>query len=181
LTLVAYDDERSRQSNFVEAELIDALVSTLPQQLSVGVVTPHNAQKGLLRSRCGTQADIDTVERFQGGQRDVMILSVTVSDPKYMDSVADFLFDVRRLNVALSRMKQKLIVVAPWSVFRALPDDLDSYEQTLIWKGLATEVNASRTGPSDWDGDLTTFVGRAVGPSFDDVSVRVFDNRPDTN
>ena len=69
---------------------------------------------------------IDTVERFQGGERDVIIVSATASDPDYVLAEADFLLNLNRLNVALSRPRKKLIVVASRSVINLLVSDLDS-------------------------------------------------------
>ena len=79
------------------------------------VVVPHRAQRALLRARFPALAAanaIDTVERFQGGERDVIVVSATASDPDYILSEADFLLNPNRLNVALSRPRRKLIVIA---------------------------------------------------------------------
>jgi superfamily I DNA and/or RNA helicase len=79
---------------------------------------------------------IDTVERFQGGERDVIIVSATASDPDYVLAEADFLLDLNRLNVALSRPRKKLIVVASRSVIDLLVSDLDTFDNAIIWKRL---------------------------------------------
>jgi hypothetical protein len=157
LTLVLHDDTTSQQSNLVEAKLSAALVDALPDSESLGIVTPHNAQKGLLSTMCDPSAHVDTVERFQGGQRDIMIMSATVSDPDYQSAESDFLLNPNRLNVALSRMKKKLLVIAPRNLFNVLPSDIDEYNNSTIWKGLYHEVNAD--GPADWHGSLDAFTG----------------------
>lgn len=157
LTLVLHDDTSSQQSNVVEAKLSEALVDALPKTESLGIVTPHNAQKGLLASMCGPDAHVDTVERFQGGQRDVMVMSATVSDPDYQSAEADFLLNPNRLNVALSRMKKKLLVIAPKNLFNVLPSDIEEYNDATIWKGLYQAVDAD--GPADWAGTLAEFTG----------------------
>ncbi|MCB0368022.1 MAG: hypothetical protein KDD45_00945, partial [Bdellovibrionales bacterium] len=93
---------------------------------------------------------IDTVERFQGGERDVIIVSATASDPDYVLAEAEFLLNNNRLNVALSRPKQKLIVVASRSVTNLLVSDLDVFENAVIWKRLyyqyASELIWQRNG-----------------------------------
>jgi len=155
LTLVLHNDSTSQQSNHAEAKIAQKLVSAIPESESIGIVTPHNSQKGLISSICDSRAHVDTVERFQGGQRDVMILSTTVSDPDYLDAESDFILNLNRLNVALSRMKKKLIVIAPHSLFSILPTDIDKYEESLIWRGLYSEVNADE--PPKWAGTLQDF------------------------
>jgi len=122
-------------------------------------VTPHNAQKGRLNQRFRDTATIDTVERFQGGERDVMIISATASDPDYVRSEAEFLLNPNRLNVAMSRMKKKLVIVASESVFEVTPPDADEFDQTLIWKRLydALGVTADSPATAVWDGHLNEF------------------------
>jgi len=116
-------------------------------------VVPHRAQKALLCQEFPDLADaqaIDTVERFQGGERDVIIVSATASDPDYVLAEAEFLLNNNRLNVALSRPKQKLIVVASRSVTNLLVSDLDVFENAVIWKRLyyqyASELVWQRNG-----------------------------------
>jgi superfamily I DNA and/or RNA helicase len=57
------------------------------------------------------------VERFQGGERTVILVSATESDRAYLLASSEFLLDSRRLMVALSRAKQKMILVASRSIF----------------------------------------------------------------
>ena len=59
-----------------------------------------------------TGVTVDTVERFQGGERDVMILSFVRSRG------TGFVFDDRRLNVAITRARRKLVLVAHPELFR---------------------------------------------------------------
>jgi uncharacterized protein len=160
ITLVLHDDSTSQQSNYTEARIAEEIVAGLPDSESLGIVTPHNSQKGLLSAMCDPKAHVDTVERFQGGQRDVMLLSATVSDPDYLNAEADFILNLNRLNVALSRMKKKLIVIAPQTLFNILPHDIDGYENSTIWKGLYNTVGADDESPA-WSGSLEAFTGDA--------------------
>ena len=47
--LVVHDEAESFQSNLVEALIVQALVSNVPSE-NVGIITPHNAQKGVLKN-----------------------------------------------------------------------------------------------------------------------------------
>jgi superfamily I DNA and/or RNA helicase len=148
LVVIEHSEATSRQSNDFEADIVADLVRAcgdlgLNGRDGIGVVVPHRAQKAALRARLPELADadsIDTVERFQGGERDVIIVACTASDPDYIVAEAEFLLDPQRLNVALSRARKKLIVVAATTVFRVLPIDLPVFERAALWKRLHAHV-----------------------------------------
>lgn len=151
LTVITYDEPIYQQSNRLEAMITTALLPAIDTSESIGIVTPHNAQKGLLNNAIKKHApgvdiesiDIETVERFQGGERDIMILNATVSDPDFIDKESEFLLNLNRLNVAMSRMKKKLIVITSSAIFDHIPLDLDEYQHALLWKGLDAECGIS--------------------------------------
>ncbi|NTV66068.1 MAG: hypothetical protein HGA65_21380, partial [Oscillochloris sp.] len=58
----------------------------------------------------------------------------TESDRDYLRAAGEFLLDPRRLNVALSRAKQKLILVAARSVFSLIATDEESFANAQLWK-----------------------------------------------
>ena len=76
------------------------------------IVAPFNAQKRELRRQLGDNARIGTVDKFQGQEAAVAIVSMTTSDGDNMVRGVDFLFSKNRLNVAVSRAKCLAIVVA---------------------------------------------------------------------
>ena len=145
VVVVEHEDRASQQVSQVELDLLSPLLAACADPLGldgatgIGVVVPHRAQRALLRARFPALAAanaIDTVERFQGGERDVIVVSATASDPDYILSEADFLLNPNRLNVALSRPRRKLIVVASGVLLRLLTSDPDLFEQATLWKRL---------------------------------------------
>lgn len=64
---------------------------------------------------------IDTVERVQGQERDVVIVSLTCSDPDALRRDSGFFFSAPRLNVSLTRARRKLIVIASRHLLTAFP------------------------------------------------------------
>ena len=98
-------------------ETIEALLALRvaggPQ--AVGVISPFRAQCHAIRaalqerlsSDIGRCVEVDTVERFQGREKEVMLVSLVVS------TWSDFVMDDRRLNVAFTRARSKLIVFGP--------------------------------------------------------------------
>jgi len=161
VTLLVHDEDESQDANRTEVAIIEVLLDALddPDPAETGIVTPHNAQKGRLNQRFLGRATVDTVERFQGGERDVMVISATASDPDYVRSEAEFLLNPNRLNVAMSRMKKKLVIVASESVFQVTPADADEFDQTLIWKRLYDALGVTDDSPATavWDGRLEAF------------------------
>lgn len=170
ITLIIHDDRSSQQVNIVEEKIITNVMDAVSDSYNKGIVTPHNAQKGRLRVSC-PNSNVDTVERFQGGEKDIMTVSTTVSDPDHLSKEEEFILSENRLNVALSRMKKKLIVVASKSIFEMVPEDTETYEQARIWKSLYAEANA--TGDPDWKGKLSELIDTDID---EDIEVYSIDN-----
>ena len=72
-----------------------------------GVITPYRAQKQLLKER---GVSCNTVDAFQGNEFEAVVLS-TVRAQRAQRAGLGFLSDDRRLNVALTRARQVLLVV----------------------------------------------------------------------
>ncbi len=159
--LIVHDEAESFQSNLTEASIVKALVENAPLD-SVGIITPHNAQKGLLKNMLQDSckgARVDTVERYQGGEADFIIISSCVSDPDYVRSESEFLLNLNRINVAISRMKKKLIIVASRSIFEFMPQDARDYDKALLWRGISETVGFTADSKPQWTGSLSDFVG----------------------
>ena len=162
--LIVHDQAESFQSNPVEAKIVDALVRSV-QPKSVGVVTPHNAQRGVVKNLLlegYEEVRVDTVERYQGGEGDFIIISSTVSDPDYVRTESDFLLNLNRINVAISRMKKKLVIVASRSIFEFMPQDARDYDKALLWRGIAQTVGFTANSKPKWKGSLTDFLGKPI-------------------
>ena len=170
--LIVHDEAESFQSNLVEASIVEALVRSVNGD-GVGVITPHNAQKGLLKNMLSDgceNARIDTVERYQGGEADFIIISTTVSDPDYVRSESDFLLNLNRINVAISRMKKKLVIIASRSIFEFMPQDAKDYDKALLWRGISQTVGFTADSTAQWTGNLAEFLGKDAVP----VKVEVY-------
>lgn len=111
----------------------------------VGVVTPHRAQQALIVNLLQTffQGDappgvirsaVDTVERFQGQERSVILATFALGDPDAIRSEDEFLLSLNRFNVMASRAKAKLIVLVTQEVVNHLSSDPDVLRESALLK-----------------------------------------------
>ncbi|RKF31928.1 hypothetical protein BCY89_17415 [Sphingobacterium siyangense] len=140
LYLILHDERESRKSNKFEAEIIKELLKYSKNNIpanSVAVITPHRAQRTLLSNYlgCFSEVDlIDTVERLQGGEKDNIIVSATVSDPSAISENAEFILSLNRANVAFSRAQKKLIIICSKELINFIPSEIQHYDSSLLWK-----------------------------------------------
>ncbi len=116
-------------------------------QQAVGIVTPHRSQMskivGRLQQIFPTQnaeairGAVDTVERFQGQQRDCVIASFGLGDVDIISSEDEFLYSVNRFNVLSSRSRAKLIVFITRTFLEHLSSDKDVLEESRFLKQFA--------------------------------------------
>ncbi len=75
------------------------------------VVAPYNNQVGLLRQALPQGARVGTVDKFQGQQAPAVVYSMTSSSAEDAPRGVGFLYDIHRLNVAVSRAQALAVVV----------------------------------------------------------------------
>ncbi len=98
--------------------------------LTIGVIAPYRAQINYLRDQAEDQypllrelmhrrqLSIHTVDGFQGQERDIIVLSLTRSNAT---GEIGFLADIRRMNVAMTRARKRLIAVGDSATLSAHP------------------------------------------------------------
>ena len=112
-----HEDQNVEEAAFV-VQLIEAALTGGMKPEDLAIVTPFRRQVRLIREKAQTLSAeidlplIDTVERMQGKDVDMIILSFCVSSPVYYEKAKSFLFDPHRLNVMISRAKKKVIILA---------------------------------------------------------------------
>lgn len=144
---------------------------------SVGVVTPHRAQQSLIISYLTRAfADspdvttemirgcVDTVERFQGQERDTIIATFALGDPDSISDEDEFLLSLNRFNVMASRARAKLIVIVSDEITTHLSRDAEVLRESALLKRLVStycdidhELTLSHTPP---DSTTLNVVGR---------------------
>ena len=138
LALVSHEGFRTRcpaEASVVAGIVLDRIVRQCGNPDDIAVVSPYRAQLRLIRTlvRRGLDAAgitgplpvIDTVERIQGQEREMVVVSLVASDPDHLaGDAAAFFYSGNRLNVTMTRARTKLIVVASPLAFTAFPKTL---------------------------------------------------------
>lgn len=125
--------DKSNKINSSEAKIISSLLKTIydlfyknnltfiPEE-SIGIITPYRSQIALIRREVHKlnipdleKITIDTVERFQGSQRDIIIYSFSINQFYQLDFLANYIEEDgilidRKLNVAITRAKKQLFI-----------------------------------------------------------------------
>lgn len=113
-------------TNYCEAavimEIVHELLASGVDGSLIGVIAPYVLQVGLLKQLCGrvhSAIEVNTVDQYQGRDKEIIIYSCTrtglpavksVNDPAASRKI-EILEDKRRLTVAITRAKHKLIVI----------------------------------------------------------------------
>ena len=83
----------------------------------IGIITPYSAQAGVLEEMFDTEAfhekwakkiTVNTIDSFQGQERDIVYISLVRSNEK---GEIGFLSNIRRMNVAMTRARKKLVMI----------------------------------------------------------------------
>jgi uncharacterized protein len=126
ISFVEMDHSGCTQRSEAEGATIRALVDSLLAQHrtdldgnasditldDILVVAPYNVQVNLLQRMLPDRARVGTVDKFQGQEAAVVILSMTTSTPEDLPRNVEFLYSKNRLNVAVSRAQCLSVVVA---------------------------------------------------------------------
>lgn len=121
------DEEADRVADIVECLLRER--PDLPMS-EIGIITPYRAQIANIRHALGRKnldhmdLTVDTVERYQGGAKDVIIISYCINALSQVHQLKDSLTPDgvdRKLNVAMTRAREQIIFLANEELMREHP------------------------------------------------------------
>ena len=142
-----------KRQNSCNVETIQEILLTLNKQyknkeFDIGIIAGYRGQVELLKSKIQlekypsfkSKLDINTVDKFQGAERDIIIYDIVRSDVG--NSNIGFLENYRRINVAFSRAKKLLIIVgdSDYILKRAKPNPR-SETKKLVIKSMVEELD----------------------------------------
>ncbi len=123
----SYDEESEPEGdsrlNPLEAALVvkklGALLAAGVPPAEIAVIAPYSAQVRLLRGLIAqSDVEVDSVDGFQGREKEAVIVSLVRSN---RENEIGFLADIRRMNVALTRARRKLIVIGDSATIASHP------------------------------------------------------------
>lgn len=149
-TLSKYNEDEAR----LLIHSLEQLVDQIGQQewihagYSIGIITPYSAQVAILLglaeetpqlNEIASLISINTVDAFQGQERDVIAISLVRSNDS---GEIGFLNDIRRTNVAITRARKKVIIIGDSSTLYANPfyNELVEYVQNKNYYQSAFEL-----------------------------------------
>ena len=116
------------EADFCVSAIKECITQCGVKASDIAVIAPFRAQCALIRKKLRkckevlpNYADIivDTVDRMQGQEAEVIFISLTAGDTEYISELTNFIFNPNRFNVALSRAKNKLIIVGNIEAIKA--------------------------------------------------------------
>jgi DNA replication ATP-dependent helicase Dna2 len=140
----SYNDDEAD----LTAAIIEELLNSGTDPAQIGVITPFRAQSSRIRTllrnviapphrHLERSIIVDTVDRFQGQEREVILYSFASSDSSFIRKVHPFLFNAARLNVAVTRARTKVILLysqglLDYAEINANTDELSSLFLSLL-------------------------------------------------
>ncbi len=107
---------------------VDGKRTRFDREKDLLIVAPYNAQVRCLRRRLGDKLRIASVDKFQGQEASVVIVSMCASSLEEAARGSAFLLSPNRLNVAISRAKCLAVVVASATLIRTRPTSVVELE-----------------------------------------------------
>jgi ATP-dependent RNA/DNA helicase IGHMBP2 len=136
-TCISNPEEAAFLLKHLASYLADVRSASPDNAPDIAVISPYQGQIETLKEQLpdmtflqglDQQLSINTIDSFQGQERDVVYISMTRSNT---ESTIGFLSDVRRMNVAMTRARKKLVVIGDSATLSQLPfyADFISYAQ----------------------------------------------------
>jgi ATP-dependent RNA/DNA helicase IGHMBP2 len=121
------DSRFNLQEAGLAVKKVQALLASGLAAAQIAVISPYSAQVRLLRASLPQpDLEIDSVDGFQGREKEAVIVSLVRSN---REGEIGFLSDIRRMNVALTRARRKLIVIGDSATISSHP----FYQRMLTW------------------------------------------------
>jgi superfamily I DNA and/or RNA helicase len=162
-----HKSDKTNKTNSYEAKIARELVKNIyelykannlkfSEEETVGIITPYRSQIALIKREIHSlkipelnNISVDTVERFQGSQRDIIIYSFSINQFYQLDFLSNNIEDDgqiidRKLNVAITRAKKQLFVIGNPSI---LSNNLTYYRFIEFIRSKAGYV---KTKPDDF-------------------------------
>ena len=122
------------------------ILLTITHEKEIFIVVPHRAQRVSIekmlisqfssRKLARNKIKVDTVDKMQGQESSIVIISYLFFNKSQISNESSFLFDRRRINVSISRAKNLCILLGSSSIFYPPVDVLSDYFSSIAYQHL---------------------------------------------
>ena len=143
------------------SQLVQSLLTTGVPATDIGVITLYRSQLALIKQNLRQYhptVEMHTADRFQGRDKEVIILSLVRSNESR--NVGDLLKDWRRVNVALTRARTKLLILGSRSTLSG-NDFLEEFVKLMGSKGWIYDLPKGALEGHIFDDGATPFTARS--------------------
>ena len=146
-----YEEQNPKKKSYHNSQeyflLREYILTQKEKQLpySIGIISPYANQVSFIRNEVagdqeleGMDIEVDTIDGFQGQEKDIIYISLVRSNDQ---GNVGFLADARRLNVAMTRAKMKLVLIG----------DLSTLVQNSLFRDLADFIEENDFYKSAWE------------------------------
>ena len=155
------------------------------------IISPHHAHINKLKERINTELEdypefsnrdrmfIGTVDKLQGQEREVVVVSYGVSDVERAVAESEFIYSRNRLNVAMTRGKKKMICILTDALLERPVEALEIDDEETL-KGISYMIDFDRFMrriEDDTECDLHSFSKKYTGDEEDEIIVELMRKR----
>jgi len=129
-------NRKNKYESWIIMHLVKELIKAKAQEEIIGVITPYVDQYKLLRKvlKEYRMLDVYTIDKSQGIDKDFVIVSCVKQSMR-----AELLKDVRRINVAFTRAKSKLVIIGSLKAMKKI-ETLEKYMEVIVKYGWVVDL-----------------------------------------
>lgn len=160
-----YLKNKKLYKNPLEAAIVEMLVNTLKEaglnNEDIGVIAPFRAQVNLVGKAVSKHVEVNTVDQYQGREKNIIIYSCTESSPQGCANTKAFhiLDDHNRLTVAVTRAKHKLIIIGDHHILTTY-SPFEKLIRHIRPENIINLFNSKKSDEFNWKKMIDTFQGK---------------------
>lgn len=132
-----------REIEAVREEILQELrMEHIPYE-HIGFTTPYRMQVNEAEAMLGDEIEIDTVHRYQGREKSIMIMSTVLDQTRFGKQGMRFVENPNLVNVAVSRAQKQFILVTDHELFRKSRQDVGNLIRYMEYQSLHEHVTNS--------------------------------------
>lgn len=128
-----------RELDVIEQEVIRGLTEAAVSHSDIGVVTPYRNQADKASAQF-EQLGSDTIHKYQGREKPVMILSTVLDRTKFGKMGMKFVNDPCKINVAVSRAQNRFVLVTDQAAFRKYGNQISDLMRYMEYSTLDPNI-----------------------------------------